>query len=151
MEPPPVHSSSTKDEEALKLLSTFHYVLGGIIGLIACIPFIHVIIGLVFVFAPENTQVSGDMPPEAFGWMFVAIGSFCILMGWTFAILVILAGRKLARRKGRMYCLIVGGLLCAFFPFGTALGVFSLMVLLRDSVRVMFEEGSSVASATSPA
>ncbi|MAS92110.1 MAG: hypothetical protein CMO55_02845 [Verrucomicrobiales bacterium] len=138
MNPPAVVPQSDKDAEHLKMLSTFHYVLGGLIGLFACIPLIHVTIGLIFVFTPESMEANGEMPP-AFGWMFVAIGSFCVLMGWTFAILVITAGKKLARRQSRVFCTVIAGLLCMCAPFGTVLGVFTIIVLMRDSVRVLFD------------
>lgn len=142
MNPPAVNPQINKDEEHLKLLSVFHYVVGGMIGLFACIPLIHVTVGLIFVFAPESMENSGDMPPAAFGWMFVGIGAFCSLMGWTLATLVIAAGRKLSKRKSRTFCIVVAGILCAFAPIGTVLGVFTIMVLLRESVKPLFEDGS---------
>jgi hypothetical protein len=33
----------------------------------------------------------------------------------------------------------VAALCCAFFPFGTVLGVFTILVLVRPSVKALFE------------
>jgi len=38
-----------------------------------------------------------------------------------------------------MFSLIIAGINCVQFPFGTVLGVFTFVVLLRDSVRELYE------------
>ncbi len=38
-----------QDEEHLKLLSIFHYVVGGLAALFACFPIFHLIMGIVFI------------------------------------------------------------------------------------------------------
>jgi hypothetical protein len=38
-----------------------------------------------------------------------------------------------------LFCLIIAGLNCAFFPTGTVLGVFSFIVLLREPVKQLFQ------------
>ena len=52
---------------------------------------------------------------------------------------VILAGRFLARRTHYMYCLIVAGIECLFTPFGTVLGVFTIVVLVQPAVKAIFQ------------
>jgi hypothetical protein len=42
------------------------------------------------------------------------------------------------QRRARMFSLIVAGLDCLCFPFGTALGVFTLIVLVRSSVEELY-------------
>jgi hypothetical protein len=37
-----------------------------------------------------------------------------------------------------LYCLVVAGIECIFMPFGTVLGVFTIIVLMRPSVRNLF-------------
>jgi hypothetical protein len=63
----------------------------------------------------------------------------CVLGGWTLAGLLIYAGRCLARRTRRLFCLVAAGLGCLFFPLGTVLGVFTFIVLSRPTVRAVFE------------
>mgnify|MGYP000166472252 CR=1 FL=1 len=61
-----------------------------------------------------------------------------MLTGWILAVCILLAGRFLARRTHYLYCLIMAGVECLFMPLGTVLGVFTIIVLDRDSVRQTF-------------
>jgi hypothetical protein len=38
-----------------------------------------------------------------------------------------------------MFCLVMASITCMFMPFGTVLGVFTLIVLMRPSVKPLFE------------
>ena len=130
----------TKDEEHLRLLSIFHYVVAGVSALFAMFPILHLVLGIIFLVAPENMQSDGGQPPPAwFGWFFILIASTFIVMGWIFAALVATAGRFLAKRKHHTFCLVMGGVECIFIPFGTVLGVFTIVVLIRESVKNLFE------------
>ena len=81
----------------------------------------------------------GTAPPPAFmGWFFIATAGAFILIGWTYAICTVIAGRRLQRRRGYLFCMITAALNCANFPFGTALGVCTFIVLARPSVKRMF-------------
>ena len=61
-----------------------------------------------------------------------------ILAFWILAFLIFLGGRSLRRRDRYMFCLVVAGISCMLMPFGTALGVFTILVLLRPSVKQIF-------------
>ena len=70
----------------------------------------------------------------------MALVALCfIVLGWVFAALVAFAGRNLARRTRYNYCLVMAGIECIFMPVGTVLGVFTIIVLVRDSVKEMFK------------
>jgi Ca2+/Na+ antiporter len=127
------------DDEHLRLLSIFYYVKGGITALFACIPIIHVVLGLVFIIAPHAFGHGNDQPPAFLGWLFVILGSFLILFGWTFAVLAVITGRCLSRRKHYAFCFIVACIECLSVPFGTVLGVFTILVLNRQSVKELFK------------
>ena len=131
----------TQDEEHLRLLSIFHYVVGGMAALIALFPILHLIFGLFMIFAPQTFNGHGaDQPPVALiGWFFVIFAIVFILFGWTFAVLVLTAGRFLARRKHYMFCLVMAGVECLFMPFGTVLGVFTIVTLTREPVKQLFD------------
>ncbi len=132
-----------QDLEHLKLLSIFHYVVGGLMALFACFPIMHIVIGLVFVFSPESFEAQGEpQPPAFFGWIFVIMGSTFVLIGWTIAGLVITTGRFLAKQTHYTFCLVMAGIECMFMPFGTVLGVFTIIVLMRESVKGLFSSGS---------
>lgn len=128
-----------RDEEHLKLLSIFHYVAGGMAGLFACFPIIHLIIGIMMLTGGFE-EASGDeeFPVLLFGLMFTLIPGFIILCGWALAICLIVAGRKLAKRTNYMFCLVIACIGCIFMPFGTVLGVFTIIVLMRPSVKELF-------------
>ena len=36
------------------------------------------------------------------------------------------------------FCFVMAALACAFFPFGTILGIFTIVVLVRPGVKEMF-------------
>lgn len=131
----------TQDEEHLRLLSIFHYVCAGLIALFACIPIFHLVFGLLMIFRPEVFGPSRNQPPAFVGWVFAVLGGAFILMGWIFAGLLVRAGRCLARRRHYMFCFVIACIACVFMPFGTILGVFTLIVLIRPSVKNLFERG----------
>jgi hypothetical protein len=68
----------------------------------------------------------------------VAFASVFILVGWTLAILVLIVGRFIARRKHYTFCFVMACVECVFMPFGTVLGVFTILVLSRQSVKGLF-------------
>jgi len=138
MEPTPSTQPSAVDLEHLKLLSIFHYVVSGLAGLFACIPMIHLMIGLVLLFAPGSFGSASQQPPAFVGLFFVAIALVLIVAGWTFAIFVLFTGRFLAHRVQYMFCFIMACVECVFMPFGTVLGAFTLLVLLRPTIKASF-------------
>jgi hypothetical protein len=127
-----------QDLEHLRLLSIFHYVVGGMVALFACFPCIHLAFGVALV-SGAWAFPQGQGPPAALmGWFFISIASVIILLGWSVAIAILLAGNFLGRRAGYTYCLVIAAIECAFIPFGTVLGVFTIIVLNRSSVRALF-------------
>jgi hypothetical protein len=129
-----------QDEEQLRLLSIFHYVCAGLAAFVACFPIIHLVIGMVLLLNPNLFATPNAQPhPEVFvALMFVVMASVFIVLGWTFAACVAYAGRCLARRKKYTFCIVMAGVLCLFMPFGTILGVFSIIVLMRPTVKTLF-------------
>ena len=127
-----------QDEEHLKLLSIFHYVVGGLAALFACFPIFHLIIGVVFIALSGRPDAKGDAPPAFIGWLFVGAASVAMIVGWSIAACIIAAGRFLAKRRHYMFCLVMAGIECLFMPFGTVLGVFTIIVLIREGVKEMF-------------
>jgi len=137
MDSPPLPLSS-KDVENLRLLEIFHYVAGAVGFLLACIPVIHLIVGIAIIMAPTSMNSHGEPPPAVVGWLFAGLAIVFILLGWTMAGCTIVSGRMIARRKRRMFSFVLGAILCMFFPFGTALGVFTIILLNKDSVKSLY-------------
>jgi hypothetical protein len=129
-----------QDEEHLRLLSIFHYVVAGLAALFALFPIFHLIFGIFMILAPQKFGGHGqEQPPLALmGWFFVIFASMFITLGWTIAALILTTGRFLARRRHYTFCLVMAGMECLFMPFGTVLGVFTILVLVRESVKQLF-------------
>ncbi len=141
----------TEDLKHLELLGMFHYIVGGITAVFSCMPFLHVFMGLAMLSGKFFEGSNGLSPPPIVGWMFVIIGTVFIVLGWSMAVCIILAGKKLKQHKNRMYCMVIAGIECIFMPFGTILGVFTLIVLNKDSVKEIFaEQASEVTPGSAP-
>jgi hypothetical protein len=130
---------NNQDAEHLKLLSVFHYVCAGLAALFACFPVIHLVIGIAMVTQPGTFGRPGSHPPAFVGWFFILIAVVIITCGWIFAALLAWAGRCLSQRKHYMFCFVMAAVSCMFMPFGTVLGVFTILVLVRPSVKTLFE------------
>ena len=131
------------DIEHLRLLSIFYYVKGAISAVFACIPIMHVVLGLIMLVAPQAFGHGNDQPPAFVGLLLMFLGGFFILFGWTFAVLVLIAGRCIARRRHYTFCFVVACIELPSIPFGTLLGVCTIIVLNRASVRALFSQRNS--------
>ena len=131
-----------EDEDQLRLLSIFHYVVARLMALFSMFPLLHFALGAAMVFAPEKLGESGGKggpPPELFGWFFMVFAGVFIATGLTVAACVALSGRFIAKRRRYLFCLVVAGVagvMC--MPFGTILGIFTIIVLMRPSVKDAF-------------
>lgn len=121
-------------------MALFHYVVAAIGALFAYFPLIPVALGIMMVVNPDSVAGAqgAAAPPPGIGYLCAGIGAWFVLLGWT-AACTFGSGRYLARRKGRMFSFIVAGFFCVFFPFGTVLGIFAIIVLSRDAVRRLYE------------
>lgn len=153
MEPPPLQSPpfpqpvysygdpQRKDIEHLKLLSIFHFVFGGFAFLGLGFLAIHFFFMRMIFTHPEHFNSQGGHPPpkeffEVFQWIYVVMALICIAV----AVANILSGVYLRQRKNRMFSMVLAGFNCVQMPFGTALGVFTFIVLSRPSVRQLYGE-----------
>lgn len=137
-----------EDLQYLKLLSIFHYCVGGLAALFSFIPVVYVVIGILAVCIPGSFEGEGEAMPLFIGWIFIIIGAVLIVVGWAFSTCIIIAGRSLARKIHYMFCIVMAAIECIFMPFGTVLGVFTIVVLARPSVKEMFEQNAVPTSLT---
>src|SRR5436190_21196693 len=129
-----------QDKEHLRLLAIFHYIVSGLAALFSFFPLLYTTVGGIFIFAARHgTPKPGEeLPPEFLGWIFIVLGSFLFLLGIAMAICILIAGRCLSRRKCYSFALVIACIECLFIPFVTVLGVFTIVVLSRESVRELF-------------
>lgn len=130
-------SRMDQNEEHLRLLSIFHYVVAAFAALFALFPLIHLVIGVAIL---TGSFANGGADGEArwIGGFFVAFAAVWILAGLTFAACVLFAGRNLARRTRYTFCIVMAGIECMFMPFGTVLGVLTIVVLMKEPVKALF-------------
>jgi hypothetical protein len=132
-----------RDNEQLKLLAIFHYVVAGLGALCSLFPLIYTAVGVIFIFAARHgtAKPGEELPPEFLGWIFAVLGSVMFVIGIAMTIFILIAGRSLALRKRHSFALVIACIECLFIPFGTILGVFTIVVLSRESVRTLFSTG----------
>ena len=123
------------------MLAIFHYVGAGLAALFSFFPLLYTTIGAIFIFAARHgtPKPSEELPPEFLGWIFAIVGLLLFLLGIAMAICILLAGRCLSRNKHYTFALVMACIECLFIPFGTILGVFTIIALSRDSVKAFFE------------
>lgn len=138
---------SIRDEEHLRALSIVAYVLGGINAFFGLVPLIHVVLGTIMLSLPPQA----GSPPRLLGLLLIAIGGAIIFVSETFAALKIYLGACLARNRHRVRCMVIAAVLCVAFPYGTALGVLTLIVLSRPSVRDRFDAEPVLPAEPAPA
>jgi hypothetical protein len=131
---------NNQDQQYLKLLSIFHYVLGGMNLFIS--------IGLLFYtiwlwnYFSHLSQLLNNLPqsyPHDNLLLFNVVPLIiCLLAILANSIVLILSARFLVKRKRYWFSLTIACIQLVFMPFGTALGVLTLIVLLRDSVQSLY-------------
>src|SRR5258708_5931313 len=127
--PPLMRDQRKIDADHLRLLAIFHFIVAGfaIVGLgflSLHYALMHAVIG-----NPElwKNQKGGGPPPAQFfaifKWFYALFGAFLVSGG----IVNLLSGLFMRKKKNRIFSLIVAGLNCVQFPFGTVLGVFTFI------------------------
>ena len=138
--PPLLRDQRKVDADHLRLLAIFHFVIAGLavvgLGFLA----MHYMVMHAVMSNPEMWKNQKGMPPPEqffamFKWFYVFFGAMLIVGG----IANLLSGLCIRARKFRIFSLIVAGIDCIQIPFGTVLGVFTLIVLLRDSARESYD------------
>ncbi len=144
--PPPTQPSVTPpvrnpDADHLRVLAICHFVGVGlaIVGL-GFLGLHYLVLHSVFT-DPALWANQKDGPPPAalfamFKWFYVAGAVFMVTSG----VLNLVSGLCLRARKHRTFSLVVAAFDCMHLPLGTVLGVFTFVVLLRDSVRTLYAE-----------
>jgi uncharacterized membrane protein HdeD (DUF308 family) len=127
-----------RDAGHLNVLAIFHYVFGGLGLLGGCFLVAHYLI-MHSVMSGQLGTPPGQTLPTHF---FIAMRAVYAVMGFFILadmVMNILSAVFLQRRRHRVFSMVTAGVNCLQFPFGTVLGVFTLIVLMRESVREHYE------------
>jgi hypothetical protein len=80
-------------------------------------------------------------PPPELGYVIAAFCGFIFVLTLVAAICLGLTGYWLRKLKNRMFCFVIACILCLSAPLGTILGIFTILVLQRESVKELFRYG----------
>lgn len=131
-----------EDIRYLNLLAVFHFIVACIVALLACLPLINLFIGFSVLEEIPRAIAQGELfPPHAFVpfIMFILLPVTFSVIGWMFAVAIALNAYYIKNRKWLNYCLVVGGIETIFIPFGTVLGVFTIILLTKPNIKTLFD------------
>ena len=118
-----------KTEQRLVLVSKLHTILGVLGVLLSILLGIGAVLGHGRGTEPRDVSLILDII-SALG----VLGSLLLSIG------LIAVGRAIRNRKRHALCVVVSVLLCPCIPFGTAVGAYSLYVLLDQNTKKLFGE-----------
>ncbi len=145
--PDEISRQSIVDDEHLKLLSLGYIISGASAALFSLFALMYVLFGAI-IGATIAKQAAADSQgaeqvPAFIGWLIGGIGLAFFLILAAFAAAKFWTAACLKKRKSRTFCMVVAAISCLEFPYGTALGVLTFIVLGRDSVARLFEFGAA--------
>ena len=137
------------DREHLKLLEVFHYVmvLLAVLGM-AFLAAHYMFMRNMMEIIEKNPKLSQSPQGPAFDpavffqgfiWFYILTGIWGILS----LVLNLISAVCIRNRRGRFFSMVVAGINCINMPFGTVLGVFTFIVLLRPSMPALYHETSA--------
>jgi hypothetical protein len=130
-----------QDNEQLKMLTIFYYVMGGLTSFMGCFGLFYVCFGAFMASNPGNWTSNGHPtapPPPGFSAAIIIFGSIFVLFGFLVGGLTAYAGKCIKERRSFTFIQVIAGIMCLNMPLGTALGVFTFIVFSRPSVKALF-------------
>jgi hypothetical protein len=130
-----------EDVGYLNLLSLFHFIVAGVAGLFSCLPLFNLLIGIPILkdvpYALSQSEYFSQYTLAPL--MFILLPTGMTVIGWMFAIAMALNGCYIKNRQWLKYCMIMSGIETIFTPFGTALGVFTIILLTKPNIKILFD------------
>lgn len=138
---PVLRDRAAVDRDHLNLLAVFHFVGAGLALLALAFLVAHYFLFHTLFADPHfyrGPHGASGPPPAA---LLKIMTAFYVALGIWFvasAALNVAGGICLRARRQRTFCFVVGAINCLHVPLGTVLGVFTLVILSRDSVGELF-------------
>jgi hypothetical protein len=136
--PPLLRDQYAIDAAHLNLLAIFHLIAAGLALLGVAFLGLHFALFHAVLSNPAMWTAQKNPPPkelfEMFRWFYVVFGVWSVAS----AILNLISGLCLKHRTHRVFSVAVAAFNCLQMPLGTVLGVFTIIVLMRDTVRAVY-------------
>lgn len=127
-----------RDERQLKLLSKVQ-IIYGILNVFVTYLFYETI----FYWFDGYRKAMETTKPELQVEVELGFGLVLFLVGVGILFCIILAGQSLARYEQYEFCMLVAVFECLLIPIGTIVGIWTILVLRRPSVRALFKAPKS--------
>jgi hypothetical protein len=146
---------NAEDREHLSALSIGHFILAGV-ALLGGVPTLLIGVSgskLMDEFGSDLTMAMGQIPGQSgvdpFGGspdamlqdlnsLIISVVVSMVLLAVVSAIHLAVVGVQIRNRRWWTFCYLTGWGECLMFPFGTVLGIFTIIVLSRPSVKLLF-------------
>lgn len=129
------------------MLAVFHFIVAGFA--VAGIGFLllhYAFMNAIFA-NPATWKDQPNGPPAEFFRAIIGVFKWCYVVMTVFRCRHRHRERDVrnlvAQTKNRMFCLVVAGLNCLQVPFGTVLGIFTIIGLMPDSGRAQYESATN--------
>ena len=116
-------------QQQLDLLSIFHFVYAGFLLFQLLIPAC-MFVGAQLMLSDSHARTIGELFSTFSGYL-------CVVM-LALVILAVEAGVELRRHRRYRFCFTVAVIQCLNAPFGTVLGVFTIIVLHKPATKRLF-------------
>jgi hypothetical protein len=123
------------DSEHLRLLRIGYFISAAQTAIFIPVGLLYAGMGALMSQLPTH----GAPPPAMMTWVFGIFGAVFAGLATIAALLKLLTAVRLKERRSRMLCLVTAALSCLEVPYGTTLGIWTFIVLGRQSVRRLFE------------
>jgi hypothetical protein len=141
-----------RDREHLNLLSIFYFILAGLQLFGVFFGLLYAVIGGVVLTVGAVAEAQEGIAAVIVGAVFIVLGVVALVLGLAYAYLLYLTGRSLRDCRRRTLCFVVAILLCVLGGIiGIVLGIFTIIVLSRESVQELFKHGGLASAATADA
>ena len=125
------------DDEHLRLLRIGYFISAAQTAIVIPLGLVYAAMGFLTAHLPGG---SGAPPPAFMSWFFGIFGGALAALGTVAAALKLLTAIRLKERRSHTLCMVTAALSCLEIPYGTALGIMTLVVLNRPSVQQQFAE-----------
>ena len=146
---------NAEDVEHLSALSIGHFILSGVALLGAVPTLLYGVAGakLMDEFGSDVSMAMGDIPGQTgvdpFGGspdamlqdlsaLVTSLIVAAVVLTVVSAVHLFIVGWQIRKRRWWTFCYLTGWGECLMFPFGTILGIFTILVLSRASVKRLF-------------